>query len=103
GYASLTYLHKYPIDLLKVDQSFVTNMNTEDKDRKIIAATIALAAVLEMAVTAEGVETSEQAELLGTMGCKSVQGWLYSKALPHDDITPLLDHSYSTPDGAENG
>ena len=100
GYASLTYLHEYPIDLLKVYRSFVTNMNTEDKDRKIIAATIALAAVLEIAVTAEGVETSEQAELLGTMGCKSVQGWLYSKALPHDDITPLLDHSYSTPDGA---
>jgi diguanylate cyclase (GGDEF)-like protein/PAS domain S-box-containing protein len=94
GYASLTYLRRYHIDVLKIDRSFVTSITTDDTDREIVAAIIALAVILGKTVTAEGVEHAEQATVLRQLGCPSTQGWLYSKALPAEDVTPLLDHTY---------
>jgi diguanylate cyclase (GGDEF)-like protein/PAS domain S-box-containing protein len=94
GYASLTYLRQYPIDILKIDRSFITHITTNDQDRRITAGIIALATTLGITVTAEGVEHPDQAALLRQMGCPGAQGWLYSKALPPEDVTPLLDHAF---------
>ncbi len=94
GYAALTYLRKYPIDVIKIDRSFITHLTTDDRDRKITTGIISLATILDITVTAEGVEHPEQATILREIGCPSAQGWLYSKALPPEDVTRLLDHVY---------
>jgi diguanylate cyclase (GGDEF)-like protein len=94
GYASLTYLRQYPIDILKIDRSFITHITRDDHDRRITAGIIALATTLGITVTAEGVEHPEQATLLRQMGCPGAQGWLYSKALPPEEVTALLDHTF---------
>jgi diguanylate cyclase (GGDEF)-like protein/PAS domain S-box-containing protein len=94
GYASLTYLSQYPVDVLKIDRSFVTHLTTDEHDRRLVAGIIGLAEVVNVNVTAEGVERADQAALLREMGCPSAQGWLYSKAVPAEDVTPLLDHTY---------
>ena len=93
GFASLTYLHQYPVDVIKIDRSFVG----DSADRGLVAGIIALAATLDMAVTAEGVEHSDQAARLREMGCPSAQGWLYSPAVPPEDVLPLLGHIYPHP------
>jgi diguanylate cyclase (GGDEF)-like protein/PAS domain S-box-containing protein len=94
GFASLTYLRRYPVDILKIDQSFIIGITNDDHDRQITAGIIALARALNITVTAEGVEHPDQAALLRQMGCPGAQGWLYSKALPPEDIIPVLDHTY---------
>ena len=94
GYASLTYLDRYPIDVIKIDRSFITDTTAPDHDHRLVAGIISLAAILGIGVTAEGVEHPDQATHLREMGCPTAQGWLYSKALPPEDITPLLDHIY---------
>ncbi len=96
GYASLTYLHQYPIDVIKIDRSFVTH-STTGRDHRLLAGIIALAKTLGITITAEGVEHPDQANRLRQMGCPSAQGWLYSEALPPEDVTPLLDHTYPCP------
>jgi EAL domain-containing protein (putative c-di-GMP-specific phosphodiesterase class I) len=94
GFASLTYLRRYPVDILKIDRSFIIGITNDDHDRQITAGIIALASALGITVTAEGVEHPDQAALLRQMGCPGAQGWLYSKALPPEDIIPVLDHTY---------
>jgi diguanylate cyclase (GGDEF)-like protein/PAS domain S-box-containing protein len=94
GYASLIQLRRYPIDVIKIDRSFVTNITTIEHDRAIVAPIIALASALDMIVTAEGVEHPDQAATLRDMGCPGAQGWLYSKAVPADEATLLLNHEY---------
>jgi diguanylate cyclase (GGDEF)-like protein/PAS domain S-box-containing protein len=90
GYASLAYLHRYPVDVIKIDRSFITDAT----DRDLVAGIVALAATLGVGVTAEGVETPEQADRLRQIGCPSAQGWLFSKAVPVDDVAGLLCHVY---------
>jgi diguanylate cyclase (GGDEF)-like protein/PAS domain S-box-containing protein len=92
GYASLTYLNAFPVDVIKIDRSFITG--DSDPDHRLVAGIIALAKTLGIAVTAEGVEYPEQATRLRDLGCPSAQGWLYAKALPVDEVTPLLDHCF---------
>ena len=87
GYASLAYLRSYPIDVVKIDRSFVSDITTNPVDEHLVAGIVALADRLGMAVTVEGVETVEQAELVRRLGCTGAQGWLYSKAVPADEIT----------------
>jgi diguanylate cyclase (GGDEF)-like protein/PAS domain S-box-containing protein len=94
GYASLTYLRQYPIDVLKIDRSFITHITTNDHDRRLVAGIIALARQLDVSVTAEGVEHEDQATALRALGCPGAQGWLYSKAVPPEQITTLLDTTY---------
>ncbi len=101
GYASLSYLNTYPIDVLKIDRSFVSG--TPREDNRLVPGIIALAATLGIAVTAEGVETAEQASYLRDVGCPSAQGWLYAKALPAAQITPLLHRTFPTSDALEHG
>jgi EAL domain-containing protein (putative c-di-GMP-specific phosphodiesterase class I) len=90
GYASLSYLRDYPIDILKIDRSFVTNIATNVRDARIVSGIIALARALKIDVTAEGVENQEQAELLRLLGCPAAQGFLFSEAVSPDRITERL-------------
>ena len=92
GYASLTYLNTFPVDVIKIDRSFI--IDDSDPGHRLVAGIIALAKILDIAVTAEGVEFPEQAARLRDMGCPSAQGWLYAKALPTEEVTPLLEHCF---------
>ncbi len=82
GYSSLSYLKRFPIDKLKIDQSFVRNLDTDNSDLAIVRAIIDLAHNLELAVIAEGVETEQQRAMLEANQCEQVQGYLFSKPLP---------------------
>lgn len=84
GYSSLSYLHRYPLQTLKIDQSFVANLvkGADDNRDAVIRAILAMAENLSINVIAEGVETPRQRDLLYDLGCRHVQGFLYSKAQP---------------------
>jgi diguanylate cyclase (GGDEF)-like protein len=86
GYSSLSYLQHFPLDLLKVDRSFVEEMTTSTEAEQIVAAVINLAHALGLEVVAEGVETTEQLDLLRSFGCDLAQGFLFSKPLPASEI-----------------
>lgn len=90
GFASLSYLLQYPIDVLKIDRSFVDEITTNDQSRRLVAGIISLADALEITVTAEGVERSEQAAMLRSLSCPGAQGFLYSAAVPPDRVPALL-------------
>ena len=91
GYSSLAYLHKFPVDTIKIDRSFVEAMNGSPEGREIPRSIILLANSLDMDVVAEGVETEEQAEALKEMGCLQGQGFLWSKAVPASEVPTLLE------------
>jgi diguanylate cyclase (GGDEF)-like protein len=85
GYSSLSYLRRFPFDKIKIDRSFIRDLSYEKDDSSIIQAIIGLADRMNMIVTAEGVETGDQASLLASYGCAQAQGYLY-----HPPITPAL-------------
>jgi diguanylate cyclase (GGDEF)-like protein len=82
GYSSLSYLLRFPIDKIKVDKSFVSQLEGQRQAAKIVAATIALASSLEITLVAEGVERLGQMLTLYELGCRQQQGWLFAKAMP---------------------
>jgi len=86
GYSSLSYLKQFPIDILKVDQSFIRDITTDKSDKAIVSAIIAMAKQLEIDVLAEGVETLEHQAFLQTQGCDYVQGYLYCKPIPAEEL-----------------
>jgi EAL domain-containing protein (putative c-di-GMP-specific phosphodiesterase class I) len=92
GYSSLNYLRRFPIDKIKIDQSFVREMAEEGDTAMIVSGIIGLAKSLKLKVIAEGVETSRQLELLRALGCDEAQGYLFSRALPPAAFEKLVRH-----------
>jgi PAS domain S-box-containing protein/diguanylate cyclase (GGDEF)-like protein len=90
GYSNLNYLKRFPVDRLKLDRSFVHDLETDPDDLAIARAIIAMAHGLRLSVVAEGVETAGQLGLLADLGCDMVQGWLFSRAVPAEDFAALL-------------
>jgi len=90
GYSSLSYLSILPLDTLKIDRSFVSNMIDEPTNQTIIKSIIHLSHNLNLKVVAEGVETDQQKQLLTTYQCDSMQGYLFGKPLPFDELKSLL-------------
>ena len=91
GYSSLAYLKRFPIDKLKIDQSFVHNMTHENSDAAITKAIITLGHSLSLKLIAEGVENHDQLTMLKEFGCEEIQGYLFSKPLPHAELSLLLN------------
>ena len=95
GYSSLAYVKRFPIEVLKVDRSFVMDLAQEGHDTTIVEAVINMARGLRIEVVAEGVETEEQAALLNDLGCELAQGYLYSRPVPAAQAAKLLDASFA--------
>ncbi len=90
GYSSLTHVRRYPLSIIKIDRSFVAGVCDHAEDRAVIAAVVGMASALGMNVVAEGVETSEQLQMLSAMGCLRAQGHLISPALAPRDVAGWL-------------
>jgi diguanylate cyclase (GGDEF)-like protein len=90
GYSSLNYIKQFSLNTLKVDRSFVKDLETSSQDRYIITAIVELARTMELKVVAEGVETKHQLEFLKSAGCDEMQGFLFSPPVPADTATEIL-------------
>jgi len=92
GYSSLGYLKRFPLNTLKIDRSFVADIDGDQGSASIASAIIALAHTLGLKVVAEGVEKTDQMEYLRNLKCDIVQGYLYSRPLPADEFVAFLGH-----------
>lgn len=91
GYSNLSYLHRFPIDTLKVDRSFVSTMEDGSENGEIVRTVIALAKALRLSVIAEGIESIHQFHQLRILGCEFGQGYLFARPLPEKEATQLLE------------
>ena len=90
GYSSFSYLHQFPIDIVKIDRSFVQDLGTLPERLAIVRAMITLCHTLGMAVTAEGIETPQQRDILRNLGCEYGQGYLFSRAVDGASLTQAI-------------
>ncbi len=87
GYSSLSYLLSYPFTKIKIDKSFVLNLNEDNNSQAIIRAVLGLGKSLGLAVTAEGIECEAARDYLRSAGCTQGQGYLFGKAVPEDELS----------------
>lgn len=92
GYSSLSYLKTFPINVLKIDRSFVRDLGHDSGDRAIARSIVDLADNLGMKTVAEGVETTEQIEILLELGCSCLQGFYYARPLPDEQLHDFIKH-----------
>jgi EAL domain-containing protein (putative c-di-GMP-specific phosphodiesterase class I) len=92
GYSSLNYLKRFPIEIVKIDQGFVADMQQDHASHAIVFAVVELAHRLGMTVVAEGVETAEQHKKLASLGCDSCQGYYFARPMPAEDLDTLMQH-----------
>ena len=90
GFSSFSYLHRFPMDTLKIDRSFVSNMSRSDKNIEIVSTIIMLAHKLGMDVVAEGIETAAEKDILKSLNCEYGQGYFFSKPIPAAAVSQLL-------------
>jgi len=90
GYSSLAYLRRFPVDMLKIDQSFIDGLGEDPSDTAIVAAVVSLAHTLGLQAVGEGVETELQLAELRRLECDHAQGFLMAKPLYPDDLSDLL-------------
>jgi len=96
GYSSLSYLKRLPVEVVKVDRSFVSGLGTDAGDSAIVASVMSLAHAMGLHVVAEGVETRLQAEELLALGCSVAQGFLFSPAVAPEQIPALITAAAAT-------
>ena len=99
GYSSMSYLRRFPIDKLKIDRGFISQVTSRPEEASIVRAIISLAHSLKLKVVAEGVESTEQLDFLKTLGCDQYQGYHFSRALPSSQFEELI-RSTRQPDRA---
>jgi EAL domain-containing protein (putative c-di-GMP-specific phosphodiesterase class I) len=97
GYSSLSHLRQFPIDIIKIDRSFIQDVPGDPADEAITEAIIAMGKSLKITVVAEGVESIEQLEFLAQRSCEEIQGFFFSKPLPADEFTRLLWENQKNP------
>jgi diguanylate cyclase (GGDEF)-like protein len=97
GYSSMSLMKQFPIDTIKIDRSFVRDLADNEQDRAIATAIISMGKALGLTVVAEGVETSEQDDFLRRKECDELQGYLFSKPVPADEIPPMLAPVVASP------
>ncbi|MCP8884835.1 EAL domain-containing protein [Devosia sp. XJ19-1] len=90
GFASLTHLLSFPVDVIKIDRSFVEKLGSDQPSEVVVRALLDIASRLDMRVIAEGIETAQQAAVLRQFGCLMGQGYLFSRPVPADDVTQML-------------
>jgi diguanylate cyclase (GGDEF)-like protein len=90
GYSSLSYLSSFPFDKIKIDRTFISQANKRDEPKLIVQAVVGLGRSLGMVVTAEGIETSDQLELVRETGCDEAQGHFFSRPLPADRVAGII-------------
>ncbi len=100
GYSSLSYLRSFPFDKIKIDQSFIQDLSNGAEPLAIVQAVANLAKCLNMTSTAEGVETQQQMDLLQSMGCTEMQGYLFSRARPASEIRQFFEQKPQSAAGA---
>ncbi|MDZ7805185.1 EAL domain-containing protein [Thiohalophilus sp.] len=98
GYSSLAYLKRFPIDVLKIDRSFVRDITVDDDDAAIVRTILAMAQALNLQVIAEGVESESQLKLLAALGCSEGQGYYYARPMPGEALEAFLhDNAPASP------
>nr|WP_298925576.1 bifunctional diguanylate cyclase/phosphodiesterase [uncultured Erythrobacter sp.] len=100
GYASIGFLRQFRFEKLKLDRSLVVDAGNDDGSRAMMLSSIAVARALNMDVTAEGVETNEQADMVRLAGADQIQGWLYYKAMPAEEIDQLIEKQSAAADAS---
>jgi len=93
GYSSLSYLNQFPVDIVKIDRTFVANLGVDPVSDIIVTAVVQLAHALHMSVIAEGIETSEQHHAVTALGCDSSQGFYFARPIASDTIETLLHNA----------
>ena len=91
GYSSLSYIRRFPIDTIKIDRSFVKDVETEPSCRAIVKSVIDLCRNLKLTCIVEGMETADQVNVLRALGCKTMQGYLFGKPMPANEVLRFLD------------
>lgn len=91
GYSSLSYLRRFPFDKLKIDRSFISEIDTNVEAQAIVRAIIGMSEALNMSIVAEGVETDSQVDVLLAEGCGEVQGFLFGRPMPRNSLQTLLE------------
>ena len=96
GYSSLNYLRRFPIDTLKIDRGFISEMTKVEGDKVLVSAIISMAKALGISVVAEGVELKQEVDILVSLGCDYIQGYYFSKPLAPELLPQYLtDFQYS--------
>jgi EAL domain-containing protein (putative c-di-GMP-specific phosphodiesterase class I) len=90
GQSSLSYVHQLSLDKIKIDRGFIRNIATQENARNIVKTVIDLCRNLKFDCVVEGVETAEQVEIIGRLGCSTMQGYFFAKPMPQDEVESFI-------------